>query len=839
MDNNFNYFASRTFQHFYPKKKEDNIDNNKETKILRILIYIYYFEKDNNKFENKEREFYLINYSWMQTFKIITSYKEITSKLSNFNGITYNNFEKNEEELIKQLKQNGVKIKDNEKFKELSKVSSIIPSQIENEKINSSPFYYAIPSEMKDKLESCFFDDKLLLMIPVNLSFKDNRILIKEKNVIKICELDTEFKITIKYIIIYNSNNIMNLEVQYLENTTIEDYIIKRGCSLDKYYIQLLEKGPRFQEIGKLNVLKNDDTGIVKDKPEPKYTQRFRRINSRNEINNYNKEFLSFRNSPERNKIIQKTKLNLKNNIDNNVNKKVVNYKYKFNDFINNKTNKNSLLIKPSYNQIYQNTEPNNIINLDKDEELASKNKFNTIENRKEKKETYSTKNKYEINLTDKKKQTKNINTKLDEVMSHNKQLESDLEKKTLKTKEAQSNINALTEEIKVLKNKINEYMNIIEKLKEENRRLKEENEIKMNKTKQIMNSIRSKKNYNKKIFKKNDKNLIGLMNLGQISFFNSVIQCLIHTELLSNYFNNTKLNELNPNLKLAISYQNLVKKLSDENIKSFYPSDFINTITEFGILKNNVKITVNNDVFEFLKFILNQLHKELKEDIIYPNNNYLGFKNKFEFDSYNNSIGNEKSIITDIFQIVNENIIQCLNKNINHANYKFEKFFYLSIDLRKEKLNSKQITIKDCLINIRKKLTEAALEYCESCQYICNVNHKHKIFLCPKILMIFLNDSNFVNNIKFNLEEKLNITNLTKFDNDNNNKEQIYKLYGIIIKIKNNLETKYISFCKNSTNNNWYSFDDENTKIIKNINEDINNYGIPLILFYSKINDN
>ena len=75
-------------------------------------------------------------------------------------------------------------------------------------------------------------------------------------------------------------------------------------------------------------------------------------------------------------------------------------------------------------------------------------------------------------------------------------------------------------------------------------------------------------------------------MNLGQISFFNSVIQCLIHTQLLSNYCNNTILYELNPNLKLAISYQTLVRKLSVGNIKSFYPSDFINTVTEFGVLK-------------------------------------------------------------------------------------------------------------------------------------------------------------------------------------------------------------------------------------------------------------
>lgn len=71
------------------------------------------------------------------------------------------------------------------------------------------------------------------------------------------------------------------------------------------------------------------------------------------------------------------------------------------------------------------------------------------------------------------------------------------------------------------------------------------------------------------------------------------------------------------------------------------------------------------------MKFILNQLHKELKDDIINQN----GFKStkfgtKREYNEFNYE--NEKSIITELFQIESTKITQCLNENINNAYYTY-----------------------------------------------------------------------------------------------------------------------------------------------------------------------
>ena len=88
---------------------------------------------------------------------------------------------------------------------------------------------------------------------------------------------------------------------------------------------------------------------------------------------------------------------------------------------------------------------------------------------------------------------------------------------------------------------------------------------------------------------------------------------------------------------------------------------------------------------------------------------------------------------------------------------------------------------------------------------------------------------------IKKNLEEKLDLTSFTKLENENNVKNQKYNLYGVITKIRENCKNKYVALYKNSEDGNWYRFDNENIHIVENINHVVN-YGMPLILFYSKV---
>ena len=830
-------------------------------KIFQILTYIYYYEIDENKFAKPEQKFYLIKYDWIQKLKNFSSYQDISKILKPFKGeketISYNNVSKFINEILYLLMDKKIKVGDKEDFKELSKAVNFKPDEIENEKINTSPIYYIIPSELKEKFEECIFDGKSIIMDHIyNLSANGNFIFLKEEKVVTICTIDNKFKVIIKYIITFKSYFIINSEIINLEKD-IEKYIKERGCQLNNYFIQELKKNS--EKIGQLNILENNGSkeknkkGCIVSKNISNFINK---PNSRNQDGDFKKEYYSERNSPRKKQInispnnetihsnndYNNTLQNInKNNIRNNINFKIYNNNDNnnnntFND--NKKEEEKNLPI--SKKNTFERQVPKLDVNIKKRDEPEDRNSINNINFFDKNKDE---KIKYDNILSLMEKQFENVNKKLNEVMTYNKQLELNLNKKMDKIIEGQNNINQLTK-------KLNECINTIEQLKEENKKLKEEKEIKneneiridnnLNKnenmqfrtiqTKIVLEQIHNKKDIIKKKLQKKEIILIGLKNLGQASFINPLIQCLFYTESFSNHFKKINFNKMNQNLKLAISFQELIKQLSDKNTKNFSPKNFINTITEIESEKKISIINANNSIYDFVKFILNQLHRELKEDA--NNKNKMGLK--LFRKEFNSNIENEKSIITDLFQIESKNISQCLEKNIKNENYKLEKMLYLSFDLENDELNKEKLSIINCLIKMRQKLSYINKEYCEICDNYCNILHMQKFSICPKILIIMLNYANNSNYINSNLEEQLDITNFTKLENEKFIDKQIYNLYGVISKINNNFEIKYVALCKNYIDNNWYKFDDENIQIVEDINNAIN-YGIPLILFYSK----
>ena len=824
-------------------------------KIFKILTYIYYYEIDENKFIKPEQKFYLINYDWMQKLKNFSSYQDLSKILKPLKGeketITYNNLSKFINAIINVLMEKKIKFRDEEEFKELSKAGNFKPDEIENEKINTSPNYYLIPSELNEKFEECIFDGKSIIMDHTyNLSTKDNFILLKEEKVIKICTIDNKFKVIIRYIITFKSYFIKDLEINNLEKD-IEKYIKERGCQLNNYFIQELKKNG--EKIGQLNILENNGT---KDKLIKGRKNFISKLNTRNQDGDLKKEYYSERNSPRKKEInifSNNENAQSNNNYNNtlkNINKNTIRNNNNFKIHINNDNNKN--IYKDNKNEeennlptfkknSFERQVPKLDVNIKKHDEPEDRNNIknmNFFDKNKDEKIKYDN----ILNLIE--KQFENVNKKLGEVIAYNKQLELNLNKKMDKIIESQNDINQLTK-------KLNECMNTIEQLKEENKKLKIEKEIKKEnnnninnnidlnpnqniqfrniQTKNVLEQIQNKKDIIKKKLQKKEIILIGLKDIGQSAFINPLIQSLFYTESLSNHFKKINLNKNNPKLKLAISFQELIIQLSDKNTKNLSPKNFINTINDIESEKNVSVINANNSIYDFLKFILNQLHQELKEDI--NNKNKIGLK---FLNEINSNTDNEKSIITDLFQIVGKNIYLCCEKNLTDEKYKLEKMLYLSFYLGNDELNNEKLSVKNCLVKMRQKLFYTNNEYCEICDKYCNILHKHKFSICPKVLIIMLNYTNEPNFINSNLEEQLDITNFTKCENDKFIDKQIYNLYGVISKINNNFEIKYVASCKNYIDNNWYKFDDENIQIVEDINNAIN-YGITLILFYSK----
>ena len=168
----------------------------------------------------------------------------------------------------------------------------------------------------------------------------------------------------------------------------------------------------------------------------------------------------------------------------------------------------------------------------------------------------------------------------------------------------------------------------------------------------------------------------------------NPTLQCLSQTESLRNFFlnennkdkiinNNIALENINEN-QLSPLYLELIHKLWQINgPQSFSPYNFMNKINEMNPL---LKIRQVCDAKDFIIYVLEQIHKELKKPIN-KNNMIINVPlNQYDknnaFNHFFLEFQNGCSIISDIFFGFTETTNECQNcKNI----YNSESFILLT----------------------------------------------------------------------------------------------------------------------------------------------------------------
>jgi len=387
--------------------------------------------------------------------------------------------------------------------------------------------------------------------------------------------------------------------------------------------------------------------------------------------------------------------------------------------------------------------------------------------------------------------------------------------------------------------------------------------------------------NYNPIIRNNNVPPLVGLNDIGAISFMNPTLQCLSQTLPLSEFF----LNQSNQNIisnnnlikndcSLSSAYLDLINNLwnSNDGQKIYAPYLFKNTIEKLNPLFDKKE----GEIKDLIIFILNRLHIELKTSSIeFQNsntyNNNLGFNQYDKKSAFNfalNDLKNNFSIISNIFCGFIEKTYECLNcKSIYNAQnldnpicYIYEIFNFLIFPLENVKynkynkynnnnlniyesniyINNNIISIYDCFEYYQKKetLTGINKSICQICNEKYDSIYSSKIFLAPNVLIIILDRDEDNNNIKIDIKEKIDITNYV-INKDSSN--MIYELYGVISNLEQNVSSpQYIASCLNSIDNNWYRFEDAIvSEKINNIQKDVIEFGIPSILFYKKQNYN
>ena len=357
---------------------------------------------------------------------------------------------------------------------------------------------------------------------------------------------------------------------------------------------------------------------------------------------------------------------------------------------------------------------------------------------------------------------------------------------------------------------------------------------------------------------------LIGLNNIGATCFMNSTLQCLSQTKSLTDYFLNEKNTDriINNNiciknkndLQLSPAYHDLIKQLWDKNgPKSFSPSHFMGVIEKLNPL---FKKGQAGDSKDFIIFILEQLHKELKSPLSGINQIDIALNQYDRLNSFNyffNDFKKECSIISDIFFGFNETTNECLNcKNIYNMNglcnpicYNYGLFNCLIFPLEEVK-NMKNIniqnnlnntvTIYDCFYYNQKSemFTGENRNYCNICKQLYDSIYTTNIFIGPNNLILILNrGKGNIYNVKLEFSE---IIDISQFIMQKDKPQIFYSLYGVITHIgQSGPNAHFVASCKSSIDNKWYRFNDAFVNPITNIQKEIIEFGTPYILFYQK----
>ena len=700
---------------------------------------------DNLNFINNKNN--IENYILSLTKEI----KSINSKLNTFDQKINNNNKENNNELIN-IKKNKKK-----NFEGFSMYNDYIFDEMRHEyvKKKKNKFKFEIKNDIKNKFISPILD---------SLKEKDKEILdLKSIN----DSLNNELK-NLKNQILINNNKVKD-EISNEVNLLKKQFEINQG-NLEKMIIK------NNNEIGNLKKNINNDLDIIKK--------------------NYDSKLLNLNKQLEESHSYIKTSEN-KNNIE-----------------IEKLGKKIDCEIENLKKLIYLEIEKKE---KDSNSKLEQINKF------------------YNENILEIKKLIKNHDYEIEEIKKN-------MEKANLENDNLKKEIKIKNKELEILKENIDKNSKTIENLKEQNRilnkkndnnlkqieNLKEQNELikkdfrpktisvfkesiikftNLFTQNYILNKQKRQHELKLKLFSDKKYGRVGLNNIGNTCYLNSVLQVLKNIPKFT--YNIIELNKYSE--KFLSSLKNLLISICSSNISSFSPLDFK---TILGI--ENKRFSGNNqyDSTIFYISLLNIIHKKInkakrenfkKLDISKYENKTLQEKYEIWKDYF---LSKNQSFIFDLFYIFYANEIEC--NSCHNKTQTFQTSNFLDFPIVSEKGPIKNL--EECFVNYQ--MIKNFSDKCSEC-HKSKLSQKFIILKLPPVLIINLKrvgeDTAYFNeiDIPFYLSMKKIIKNLEK--------NLIYELRGFIKHSGSEKSGHNYAFCKNMFDDKWYKYNDSICSSIEN----------------------
>lgn len=324
-------------------------------------------------------------------------------------------------------------------------------------------------------------------------------------------------------------------------------------------------------------------------------------------------------------------------------------------------------------------------------------------------------------------------------------------------------------------------------------------------------------------------KTIMGLQNLGNTCFMNSVIQCLAYAPPLVDYFCSGEYrNHINYNSQygskgeLAIEFGELVARLNAHRYKYTEPKSFHEAVKKhIGFAGNE-----QQDSHEFMMMLFDKLHHDLntrakeklkQNGIPKSNDSSSGDSNNraiLGYQFWNKHLAHNKSIISQEFEGIFMSTLTCTF--CKEQSNTFEVFNCLSLPIPSET----RCHLRDCLSHFSNpERIEAAWE-CPRCKQKREADKKIVICKLPRVLIIHLKRFSLDGRWRQKLQTAVEFP-LADLSVDCTNvlpqsaygitpPRSSYNLCAVVNHYGHLDGGHYTAFCK-LENQRWYTFDDSN----------------------------
>ncbi|TKS83231.1 Alpha-tectorin Precursor [Collichthys lucidus] len=299
----------------------------------------------------------------------------------------------------------------------------------------------------------------------------------------------------------------------------------------------------------------------------------------------------------------------------------------------------------------------------------------------------------------------------------------------------------------------------------------------------------------------KSTQGLVGLRNLGNTCFMNSILQCLSNTPELRDYcLRNVHRTDLNNNCRTNAALMEEFAKLTQSlwtsaSNEAISPSDFRSQIQRYA-----PKFVGCNqqDAQEFLRFLLDGLHNEVNRVTVRPKVSAEDFDHLSDDEKgkrmWNMYLEREDSKVVDLFVGQLKSSVTCTACGFRST--VFDPFWDLSIPVAQK--SSGEVTLKDCLRLFTK---EDVLDGEERPRWLLDSVSLSDL---KRFSDSNIRTSKLSTYVNFPLKE----LDLREFASESSERP-VYNLYAVSNHSGNALGGHYTAYCRNPALGEWYSYND------------------------------